>query len=221
MSSLTDSYRAMPHLLPWLGASSPLMNRARTQNGYAFLESEAEYIFLVDSDMMWVPQSLIRLLQTAKENKLKAVSGFTFMQPQGRIVPHAYQLIPNRDGGYARSPYAVLPSTTEPFEVNAVGGACFLVHRDVYEALLPLSAGKTAYPWQEEVYDPRLDAQIGEDLVFCQRIRAAGFSIWYEPRAVFLHAKKAAPITLDDYTAFLDREGIAHPYLRSDEGNAA
>jgi GT2 family glycosyltransferase len=214
LQALIASYKAMPHLLPLQAESSSMINLARTRNGHAFLESDAEWIFLVDTDMLWEPGALIRLLQTAKEKKAKAVSGLAFMDHKGRIVPHAYQVIPNENGGYTQNAYATLPSHTEPFQVHAVGGACFLVHRHVYEDVALLSKGKTAYLWQEDVYQPGLDAQMGEDLSFCQRIRKAGHEIWYEPRSVFLHAQKPGFIGPIQYTEYMES-------LSTQLGNAA
>ena len=203
--SLIDTYKAMPHLLPLQAASNALPNRARTMNGRAFLASDAEWIFLIDDDMAWIPESLIRLVQTAKEKKAKAISGLTFMEPgYERVVPHAYDLIPLPSGGYTQLPYVMLPSMEEPFKVKAVGGACFLVHRQVYEDVLAMAKGKTGYPWQEEVYNPRTDTQLGEDLVFSHRIRQAGHDIWYDPRAVFLHTRKTQFLGLQEYTESLE-----------------
>jgi GT2 family glycosyltransferase len=215
VQSLIESYKAMPHLMPLQASSNALPNRARTMNGRAFLESEAEWIFLIDDDMAWVPASLIQLVQTAKEKKATAVSGFTFMEPRdGRVVPHAYDLVPTGSGGYTQMPFVMLPSMTEPFKVKAVGGACFLVHRQVYEDVLALAQGKTGYPWQEEVYNPAMDAQLGEDLVFSHRIRQAGHDIWYEPRAVFLHTRKPSFLGLKEYSESLERlrdNGVLRP----------
>jgi GT2 family glycosyltransferase len=92
----------------------------------------------------------------------------------------------------------------EPFKVHAVGGACFLVHRDVFVKVADMAKGITAYPWWEEVYQPKMDAQMGEDLAFCQRIRKAGFDIWYEPRAPFLHLRKPSFLGLEEYAHSLE-----------------
>jgi GT2 family glycosyltransferase len=50
----------------------------------------------------------------------------------------------------------------------------------------------------------------GEDLVFSERIRAVGYQIWYEPRAIFLHRKKTDLMGFKEYKAFLDSVGISH-----------
>jgi hypothetical protein len=207
VQSLIDCYRELRRFMPLIANSSALPNRARTMNGKAFLESEAEWALLVDDDMVWTPAEVKRLLKTAKETGAKAVSGLTFIEKEieggKRVFPHAYQIVPLGDERYAQMPMASIPMD-HAFQVHAVGGACFLVHRDVYRTLQGMARGLTGYPWQEEVYQPKLDDQMGEDLVFCQRIRKAGFDIWYEPRAPFLHMRKPAFLGLAEYVASLE-----------------
>jgi hypothetical protein len=207
--SLAASYKAMPHLMLLQAESSALLNLARTNNVRNFLASEAEYAITIDSDMAWEPDAILRLVKTAKEKNAKVVSGLTFMHQKGRVVPHAYAYVPH-NGSTVLAPYAVLPTNSEAFTVEAVGGACLLVHRDVYETVRKMVKGTTAYYWQEEVYSPKSDDMKGEDLVFSERIKAAGFDIWYEPRAIFMHQKKAAMIGIEDYINFLDKAGIPH-----------
>ena len=207
VQSLIDCYREIRRFMPLIANSSALPNRARTMNGKEFLYSEAEWCLLVDDDMMWTPDSVKRLLKTAKETEAKAVSGLTFIEKEikgeHRVFPHAYQIVPIGDDRYAQMPMAAIPMD-RAFQVHAVGGACFLVHRDVYRAVYGMAKGLTGYPWQEDVYQPKLGEQMGEDLVFCQRIRKAGFDIWYEPRAPFLHMRKPSFVGLEDYVNSLE-----------------
>jgi hypothetical protein len=182
VESLFKSYMAMPNFnfysansssLPnqfYSANSSSLPNQARTANGYTFLESDAEWIFLIDTDMVWEPGAIIRLLQTAKQKKAKAVSGLAFM-PKGGIWPHAYM-----KQGYHYEHLATLPDA-DTFTVDAVGGACFL-------------------------------------------IQEAGYDIWYDQRAVFLHLKQSL-LGPKEYLQFQQRlmeHGVLHP---PDQGTAA
>jgi GT2 family glycosyltransferase len=199
--SLEMQYRANNNVLPFQGTVDARLNNARTHNGEMFLASEAEWALLVDTDMVWDPQALPRLLRTAKELKVKAVSGLAFMkrtvQGQTRIIPPAYV---NTEQGLM--PFAVLPSLEKPFQVSAVGGACFLVHRDVYQALSDNCPTHTNYPWQDE--EIALDGGMrGEDLTFCNRITNNGFEIWYEPRAVFGHVKTHI-VGVPEYLEFVE-----------------
>jgi GT2 family glycosyltransferase len=210
VESLFKSYMAMPNFNFYSANSSSLPNQARTVNGYTFLESDAEWIFLIDTDMVWEPGAIIRLLQTAKQKKAKAVSGLAFM-PKGGIWPHAYM-----KQGYHYEHLATLPDA-DTFTVDAVGGACFLVHREVYEKVAQLPPDRE-YLWQEEKYVN--GTMRGEDIVFSSRIQEAGYDIWYDQRAVFLHLKQSL-LGPKEYLQFQQRlmeHGVLHP---PDQGTAA
>lgn len=207
---LARSYRALPHLMEIQEESSSIPNLARTKNGLAFLASEAEWALLIDSDMTWKPMSIIQLMKTAKEKKARIVSGITFMEQHRRIVPHAYEMIPDGAGGKVVAPYAVLPSYVEPFPVFAVGGACLLVHRDVYQDVYDLYKDKTGFYWQEDIYIPTAKANKmqGEDITFSKKVNEAGYQIWYDPQAPFPHLKKPDLITIADHVQTLQQAGI-------------
>ena len=209
---LAKSYKALPQLGEILTETSSLPNMARTKNGLNFLRGDGEWMLLVDSDQAWEPQAIIQLLRTAKEKKVKIVSGMTFMQQQGRIIPHAYQRITDQK---VLAPYAVLPSLTEPFKVTAVGGGCLLVHREVIEKVKEMTDGTTSYYWWEETFDLAVGKMTGEDITFCERASAAGFEIWYEPKAIFGHADRRQILGPLEYLGFLRRSNIEHAHLRT------
>ena len=204
VQALIASYKAMNNLMPLQAETSAILNQARTKNGLAFLESEAEWIFLVDTDMWWEPSALIRLMKTARETKAKAVAGLAFMEQKGRVIPNAYAFIPDGSGGKVLAPYAVLPTMDKPFTVDATGGSCFLVHRDVYVAVKGMMKGKTKFYWQEDVYLPIADDMQGEDITFSKRIIEAGFDILYEPRAMFSHLSKETLLDVREYLKFIE-----------------
>ncbi len=214
VDSLINSYKALHNLIPLQSTSSAMINMARTDNGKAFLKSQAEWILLLDTDMWWEPQSIIRMMKTAKEKNVKMVAGLAFMELKGRVVPNAYKFIPH-NGGKIMAPFAVLPSLHEAFPVDATGGSCVLVHRDIYRAVLEQSIenDNTAYYWQEDVYMPVAKKMQGEDITFCKRVTAAGFEIWYEPRALFSHLSKDTLLDVREYIEFLDRSGIEYGHL--------
>jgi len=200
---LEQSRAADNRILPMMGKTSARMNHARTENGIEFLASQAEWIFLVDTDHIWEPMAITNLLRTALKLKVKAVSGLTFMvKNDGRIIPHAYM---NNEEGL--EPFVQLPTMEEPFRVDAVGGACFLVHRDVYQTLAA-AAPEGTFPWQDEqlATDPNSPSgglsMRGEDLTFCSRINQAGYEIWYEPRVEFPHMKMKV-FGVREYSSFL------------------
>lgn len=209
VESLTNSMKSMPHLNVPIIRSSSLLNMARTKNVQDFLDSDAEWAFQIDSDMVWLPRDLIRLTKTAKKTGGKVVSGLAFMEQKGRIVPHAYSFVPTEPGRKILAPYAVLPSYKTPFTVEAAGGACLLVHREVYEAVYNIYKDRdTAYYWHEEEYMPVAGKMQGEDITFSKRVREAGYDIYYDPQAFFGHLAKGALVGVKEHLDFLDSQGI-------------
>ncbi len=214
VDSLINSYKALGNLLPLQSQSSAMINAARTTNGKEFLKSDAEWLLLLDTDMWWEPNCIIRMLKTAKEKKAKIVAGLAFMEIKGRIIPNAYRYIPHGEGRII-VPFAVLPSLGEAFPVDATGGSCLLVHRDVYQDVMEASIANdnTAYYWQEDVYMPHAKEMQGEDITFSKRATAAGYEIWYEPRALFSHLSKDTLLDVREYVDFLERSGIEYGNL--------
>lgn len=198
MESMVNSYRAGVFQHMYTAGSSSRTNAVRTENGRRFLESDAEWIFLVDTDMVWEPGAIITLTQSAKKLGAKAISGWALM-PKSGLWPHAVKV-----GAEGIVPWGAIDPLSEPIQVDAVGGACFLVHRDIYSTVKETYQGKTEYVWQDEVYDETYDMQVGEDITFCQRITEAGYQIWYEPSAIFGHLKPQL-LGAGEYSAFQSR----------------
>jgi len=177
VQSLIESYKAMSNLLPLQAESSATPNLARTKNGYAFLKSQAEWIFLIDTDMVWEPQALISLTKTAKKTGGKIVSGTTLIERGGKVFPH------HTDN---TEPHGIIRIKDAVRTVVSVGGACLLAHRDVYRDMLEQYPGPL--PWQADAVE---DGKFySEDITFCQRAKQLGYDIWLDPNATFGHLRK-------------------------------
>lgn len=199
MHSVHKSYQAGAFKHMWAAGVGSLPNTTRTRNGNAFLQSDAEWIFLVDTDMVWEPDAIITLRQYAEKHGIKAISGWTVSMKNG-IWPNAYLRDP--DGNFV--PYGEIEPMSSPIPVDAVGGSNFLVHRDIYEAIAEETRGTTGYLWQDIEYSESADYMVGEDLVFCDRIaRYTGEQIWYHPGAIFTHIKPV-PFGPQEYLRFIE-----------------
>jgi hypothetical protein len=206
MHAMHNSYKSGAFKHDWTAGVGSRPNKARTQNGHNFLASEAEWIFLVDTDMVWEPKDIITLRQYAEQHNIKAISGFTVMMRKG-IWPHAM-----RYDGTSYVPYGEIEPFSAPLKVDAVGGACFLVHRNVYEEIAEHTRGTTENLWQDDVYIPEMEYQMGEDVVFSDRInRFTDYEIWYHPDAIFQHVKPT-PYGPKEYLRFMEglRQRIAN-----------
>lgn len=137
---------------------------ARNRIVSRFLETDLEYLWMVDSDTVPPKGALEKLLEDDKD----VVSG---------IVP----VLKQTEQGRMRYPSVYRGSeesyTTANFDeqglkkVDAVGAACMLVKREVLEAL--------DAPWFEpELSGSSLRRKVGEDVGFCQKAQEAGFEVW-------------------------------------------
>jgi hypothetical protein len=118
------------------------------------------HIFFIDTDMILPPDTLTRLLSHKKPivaasfnfKKLPLSSVVKLMGKNGEIV-----------GGE-------LPS--ELFECYAIGTGCSLIDVSVFKEI--------DHPWFLFDYDKDGEL-ITEDVFFCDKARAKGFSIWCDP----------------------------------------
>lgn len=212
MTAMHHSYRAGVFQHDYVAEIGSRPNEGRTKNGNAFLASDAEYIFLVDTDMAWEPQDIIKMRQFADEKDVKVLGGWALMTRNG-LWPNAFRAAKE---GY--QPWGDIAPFGPPLKVDAVGGSCLLVHRDVYQDVYDAvtKIEPTAWPWQDDTYDPDLDTMMGEDISFCHRIRSyTEHEIWYYPDAIFTHIKPT-PYGPKEYLRFMDglRERV-NGHLRS------
>jgi hypothetical protein len=127
------------------------------------LQTEADYIFFVDTDMKFPQDTLTKLLSMNVD-----IVGAVYNQRKSPPTSVVIQLDP---------PVDRLPN--EPIKVRAVGTGLLLVKIDVFK--------KMSRPWF--FFEPELDDQkaVGEDVWFCDKAREMGYDIWIEPSIVTGH----------------------------------
>jgi GT2 family glycosyltransferase len=184
--------------------ASANISRARNQIAKEFLENfDADWLWMIDSDMTWEPDALDRLLKVAHPDKAPIVGGLCFQW-------HA----PTMDGLYRRASYVsptmytiederIMQVATWPknsmAQVAATGTAFLIVHRGVFEKIL------TEYDWPlpwfaESIYNGEL---YGEDVTFCLRAGQMGFPVFVHTGVKVGH-KKTRIITDADYVTLED-----------------
>lgn len=183
--------------------------------GY-FLSTDAEWLFMIDSDMGFAPDTVERLLDSAMANEVPVLGGLCFAQKldkdlkQGpfnavryRIQPTLYEYVEVQDNG-ERGFVSKTKYRRDAFQhVAATGAACLLVHRDALVAVGP------------EPFMPITDPQAGgngtprtfsEDLSFCIRVQAAGLNMGVDTRVKTTHYKGG--IFLDEVTFAMEQETL-------------
>lgn len=147
---------------------------ARNMLAGAFLESEAEYLFMVDADMGFEPFILDQLLQVADPDTRPVVGGLAFAfrngVPDGMSgwrnfpMPTLFDPIDHGNGNWKMTGRRHFPVNTL-VRSGATGGAVLLIHRSVFERM-----GEKYGPiWFDRIRDFEGDL-VGEDVSFCMRL---------------------------------------------------
>lgn len=174
--------------------SGPRIAEARSQLVDAFftepLFAEAGWLLMVDSDMTYPANLVEQLMAHADPEKVPILGGLCFAGGRDHSpYPTIYRevLTPGHDG---KEFPAIEPVRDYPpdalVKVGATGGACLLVHRQVFIAMShpwPKGFGthkdgsKNPYPWFVEGLVAPNGEPIGEDVAFCRRATQLGIPI--------------------------------------------
>jgi hypothetical protein len=139
--------------LQLITVKSSIVAQARN-NGVEFARNfRADYILFLDSDMLFPPTALFRLLLHRKD-----IVGATYTK---RVAP--FEILGSQLAGQPTAPSGDL------LEMQRIPTGCLLIKMAVFD--------KLAKPYFR--FDIDADgAIVGEDYVFCDRAREAGFRIW-------------------------------------------
>lgn len=143
-----------------------LVQKARNDIAKAM---EGEWLIFIDSDMTFAPDTINRLLKAAERKDVDIVSAACFRKVPN-YEPCFFWRIPDENTKYFRK---MRYPKNELFEVDAVGSACVLIKRKVFETI--------PYPWYEYTN------ALSEDLNFCRKAKEYGFRIWIDPEIKIGH----------------------------------
>jgi hypothetical protein len=164
-------------------------------------ESQAEWLFFVDSDMGFAPDTVERLIAAADPVKRPFVGGLCFAHKSDgkgsfygiryRAQPTVYDFVEldDRVGFVSRTNY----ERDALVAADGTGGACVLVHRSVLAAI----QDEHGPNWFTPITHPKGPTTFSEDLSFCARAAALGFP---------LHIHTGIKTTHDKGGVFLDEE---------------
>ena len=133
-----------------------------------FLKSDAEYLLWIDSDTIWDAGD-IQCLMDVMDHGGDIATGIQFA-----TGAHRLPIIRKLNLKYGvMEPFAILPDSTTPFEIDGCGFGFILMRRKVLE----------------QVAKPCFDFKEGfsEDLNFCISAKLAGFKIWAHPGVLLGH----------------------------------
>jgi hypothetical protein len=191
------------------------VSSARNSICQKFLDkSQAEWLWMLDTDMVFKPDVLERLLAEADPEKAPVVGGLCFGVDNGRYFPTLYDLTGTEDDIQFVRYDEWAPNTM--MQVFATGAACLLIHRTALERIRdfqpPHRQGKPgfsdAFPWfQETDFNGRV---MGEDITFCLRAGTAGMPVHVNTAVTLGHVKQHA-LTEVGYLAQRGFLNASHP----------
>lgn len=189
MRSLLDSLESFraerPEVIMEQGWTSGV-DRARNDVVRAFLETEAQWLFFLDTDQAFSVGDIRRVIDAADEDERPVVGGLYFQwSKHNGLLPLMFRK--NAAGGMDRVTDWV---PGELMQVDGIPTGFKVVHRRVYEAIWA-EHFEDRRPWYKfEQDNPPKGRFIGEDLYFCEMAQEAGFPIYIETGASVGHIKR-------------------------------
>lgn len=142
-----------------------LVYNARNNLARQAVKSEADYVLWLDSDMVFVPDLLQKMLRVARENDIDFLTALAFRR-KPPYTPTLFDKLEKVDKGAS---YTTLMSVPEGrFKVGGCGFAGVLMTTDVLLSVMARFEGR--------MFDPL--PGFGEDVAFCWRARQCGYDIW-------------------------------------------
>lgn len=151
---------------------TPRIATARNAIVRAFLETDAEWLWMVDTDMVFRPDTLEQLLDAADPDETPILGALCFgMDMAGTIFPTLY--ITPDDGKNVKH------ITNYPkdivLSVAGTGAACLLIHRGVLETMKEKYSDAAPREWfSDQIWNGQ---DMGEDMTFCFRARDIGYPV--------------------------------------------
>jgi len=164
--------------LALIQCSAGNLPQVRNQGARLLLDSDAEWLWMVDSDMGFVPDTLERLIDCSVQVVGAMCFGLRSAGPDGMFgsVSERFATLYGEDLQSLDS----WPENTL-LSVHATGTGCLLVNRSVLE--------KIGTGWFDPVEGP--DGYLSEDLSFCSRVRDAGEQVYVHTGVRTSHYKSA------------------------------
>ncbi len=174
-------------------------------------ESKADWLWFLDCDMVFKPDTLEKLLEFADQDKAPIVGGLCFSTDHGEQFATLYGLMGDEDNPIVIR-FGEWPPDTM-FEVAATGTACLLIHRSALERIRDYEheerPGKIGfndtYKWFQET--EHAGRSVGEDITFCWRALMCRIPVYVNTGVHIGHVKER----IVDIDTYLIQRGILNP----------
>ncbi|MBQ3281687.1 MAG: glycosyltransferase [Eubacterium sp.] len=153
-----------------------LVYSARNNLAKTAVDLGVDWVFWLDSDMVFPPDTLLRMLKTCKEQDIDFLTGVYFR----RVAPFTPVLFKEMsDDGHEAEEFKEIPKD-ELFEVRACGFGCVLMKTNVIVDVFSTFMN---------MFTPIEGS--GEDISFCIRARQCGYKVVADPTIPLGHVGHA------------------------------
>lgn len=163
-----------------------VVSRARNLLMQDFLESECTELLFIDADINFDPEAIFRLMAWGGSDPKK---GIVATPPRVRDTKLRYicDMEQSEDGSLIMNGQGLI-------RAERVATAFMWVRREVFEKLVSENPEWQYYDQRSDRmlsavfdFDTRPEGYIGEDFLFCDRVRAAGYEVWIDPANTLGH----------------------------------
>lgn len=189
---------------------------ARNKAVKLFLEEDrADWLFWIDTDMGFAPDTLDRLMEAADPVERPIVGGLAFTQreeaPDGMggwrclATPTVFDWTALDDGQMGFNVRWNYPPDTLT-RCAGTGSACVLIHRSVFERI----QAECGPIWYDRIFNSTMNKLTSEDLSLCLRAGALGIPVHVHTGVRTTH-QKVLWLQQDDYFAQVAQARIPPP----------
>ena len=146
-----------------------LIYTSRNNLALQAFQIEADYVFWLDSDMVFPQDLLVEMKKEMDEKGLDFLTGLYFRRTPPFTPVLFDKLEVDEEGLCTWTDYKEVPD--EPFKIGGCGFGAVLIKTDVLWDVQCKFGG---------MFNPI--ANMGEDLSFCWRARQCGYDIWCDPK---------------------------------------
>lgn len=176
-----------------------MIDDARNNLTETFLKGNTEWLFWMDSDMVFEPATLVKLFDTAEKTNAKLVTGI-YYQRKGVNYPCLWSRGEQTEHGditgqgnkrgienkYCGTYLVVSKDKQLPFKAHAAGFGCVLAHRSVFEMM--------DRPWFKFI-----KGVCSEDFYFFVNAKDLGIDLWADPTIKLWHLGDSPMIGQDQF----------------------
>jgi hypothetical protein len=177
-----------------------LVHTARNTLAAGFLQTDCEWAFWMDSDMILEARTIPVMINWCKRLGGKLATGI-YYQRMGEHKPLIFLKDPKTADGksihempdeYSHCAIIPKPDWKDPFEIDAAGFGCFLTHRSAFDGM--------EMPYFKNHFFKN-NKEVSEDFYFCIKARRLGIAIHAIPELKCGHIAQAPIIYAEDFVA--------------------